>query len=114
MPQRDAHEELTPVAAAPLQAGVDGGGEIGVIGSVTQPFCGSCTRARLTAEGELYTCLFASAGHDLKGRLRAGATDDALRGWLEALWARRDDRYSESRAQATDSTDRVEMSYIGG
>ena len=91
-----------------------GGGEVGFITSVTRPFCGDCTRARLSAEGKLYTCLFASRGHDLKALLRGGASDEEVQTWLEGLWAARDDRYSEIRAGRTDSTDRVEMSYIGG
>src|SRR5205085_9815872 len=75
----------------------DGGGEIGVIASVTQPFCRGCTRARLSADGQLYTCLFAAAGHDLRGPLRAGASDRALREQISSIWARRADRYSEPR-----------------
>jgi cyclic pyranopterin phosphate synthase len=92
----------------------DGGGEIGVITSVTRPFCGDCTRARLTAEGTLYTCLFATAGTDLKGPLRAGATDDDLRALLAGVWTARDDRYSEERSAATAALPRREMSYLGG
>ena len=91
-----------------------GGGEIGFVTSVTRPFCGDCNRARLSAEGKLYTCLFASKGHDLKTKLRSDATDEEVGAWLEAIWSTRDDRYSERRASQTDSTDRVEMSYIGG
>src|SRR5947208_1964570 len=79
----------------------DGAGEIGVIASVTQPFCRGCTRARLSADGKLYTCLFAGAGHDLRGPLRAGATDQALREQISAIWARRADRYSEQRNRQT-------------
>jgi len=96
----------------------DGGGEIGVIASVTQPFCRGCTRARLSADGKLYTCLFAGAGHDLRGPLRAGASDQALREQISAIWARRADRYSEQRTRQTSRTQRVkpkvEMSRIGG
>jgi cyclic pyranopterin phosphate synthase len=92
----------------------DGGGEIGVITSVTRPFCGDCTRARLTAEGTLYTCLFATAGTDLKGPLRSGATDDDLRALLAGVWTARDDRYSEERSAATAALPRREMSYLGG
>jgi cyclic pyranopterin phosphate synthase len=101
----------------------DGSGEVGVIASVTRPFCGDCTRARLSADGQLYTCLFATAGHDLRGPLRAGAADEELRDELRRLWRGRDDRYSELRSLATvergrslpmvDQT-RVEMSRIGG
>src|SRR6266536_2008047 len=96
----------------------DGGGEIGVIASVTQPFCRGCTRARLSADGKLYTCLFAAAGHDLRGPLRAGASDQALREQISSIWARRADRYSERRTRQTGRTQRVkpkvEMSHIGG
>jgi cyclic pyranopterin phosphate synthase len=93
---------------------VDGSGEIGVITSVTQPFCGACTRARLSAEGSLYTCLFAASGTDLRGPLRAGATDDELSALIGGRWSRRDDRYSEQRSEATAGAQRVEMSFIGG
>jgi cyclic pyranopterin phosphate synthase len=100
----------------------DGGGEVGVIASVTQPFCADCARARLTADGLLYTCLFASTGHDLRGPLRAGASDGALSQQIAAIWGARDDRYSELRTRATQSgrglpvvdPARVEMSRIGG
>ncbi len=96
---------------------LDGGGEIGVIASVTQPFCRGCTRARLSADGQLYTCLFAGAGHDLRGPIRAGATDQALHEQISAIWARRTDRYSEQRTRQTWPQQRrpkVEMSRIGG
>ena len=92
----------------------DGGGEIGVIASVTQPFCGDCTRARLSAEGRLFTCLFAVRGHDLRALLRAGASDEELEASLGGLWAARSDRYSELRSSATEQLEKVEMSYIGG
>ncbi|MEM9603990.1 MAG: GTP 3',8-cyclase MoaA [Pseudomonadota bacterium] len=93
----------------------DGGGEIGVIASVSQPFCGDCHRARLSAVGQLYTCLFASLGHDFRGLLRDGADDDALRDRLDAIWTHRSDRYSEVRASlAGTPIKKVEMSYIGG
>ena len=114
----------------------DGAGEIGVIASVSQPFCGGCTRARLSAEGRLYTCLFATAGHDFRAPLRTGATDEELRSRLARIWGRRDDRYSELRTAATPSPEarpdagaaagaegsapvtkkapKIEMSYIGG
>ena len=114
----------------------DGAGEIGVIASVSQPFCGGCTRARLSAEGRLYTCLFATSGHDFRAPLRTGATDDELRRLLARIWGRRNDRYSELRTAATPRSDarpgadpaagkegrasaakkapRIEMSYIGG
>ena len=93
---------------------LDGGGEIGVIASVTQPFCRGCTRARLSAEGSLYTCLFAGAGHDLRGPLRGGASDEALRAQIASAWTRRADRYSELRSLATRPKQKVEMSHIGG
>jgi cyclic pyranopterin phosphate synthase len=92
----------------------DGGGEIGVIASVTQPFCGDCTRARLSAEGRLYTCLFALKGHDLRALVRGGAADDELREAIGQVWARRGDRYSELRTAKTADLPKVEMSYIGG
>src|SRR5690348_3492452 len=92
----------------------DGAGEIGVIASVTQPFCGACSRARLSAEGSLYTCLFAVRGHDLRGPLRAGAGDDELVDLLRGIWTRRTDRYSELRTAGTATLPKVEMSYIGG
>jgi cyclic pyranopterin phosphate synthase len=92
----------------------DGAGEIGVISSVTQAFCATCTRMRLSTEGSLYTCLFAQGGHDLKGLLRAGASDEALRNEIAAVWLKRADRYSEIRTSQTSSLKKVEMSYIGG
>src|SRR5712691_4060098 len=92
----------------------DGAGEIGVIASVTQPFCRGCTRARLSADGKLYTCLFAGTGHDLRGPLRAGASDQALAGRLRSIWSGRADRYSELRSAATPRRAKVEMSHIGG
>ena len=93
----------------------DGAGEIGFISSVTEPFCGDCSRARLSADGRLYTCLFASAGHDLRGALRAGASDEELTGLIRAVWNARDDRYSESRSEATPALrEHVEMYAIGG
>jgi cyclic pyranopterin phosphate synthase len=92
----------------------DGSGEIGVIASVTQPFCGDCTRARLSAEGRLYTCLFATRGHDLRAVLRGGASDDELRDAIGRIWLARADRYSELRSAATLDLPKVEMSYVGG
>ena len=92
----------------------DGAGEIGVIASVTQPFCGGCSRARLSAEGRLHTCLFATKGHDLRGPLRLGASDEELAGLLRGIWSRRTDRYSELRSAETAALPKVEMSYIGG
>jgi cyclic pyranopterin phosphate synthase len=93
---------------------LDGAGEIGVISSVTQAFCASCNRMRLSTEGSLFTCLFAQSGHDLKGLLRGGAPDDRIRDQIAAVWQRRDDRYSEIRSAATAPLRKVEMSYIGG
>jgi cyclic pyranopterin phosphate synthase len=92
----------------------DGGGEVGVIASVTQPFCGTCTRARLSADGSLYTCLFAVRGHDLRGPLRMGASDEELTAAIRRIWGARTDRYSEIRSENTRDLARVEMSYIGG
>jgi cyclic pyranopterin phosphate synthase len=92
----------------------DGSGEIGVISSVTQPFCGDCTRARLSADGQVYTCLFAANGHDLRARLRSGASDEELTAAIAAIWRARADRYSELRSAATSGLEKVEMSYIGG
>jgi cyclic pyranopterin phosphate synthase len=92
----------------------DGAGEIGVISSVTQAFCSSCNRMRLSTEGSLYTCLFGQSGHDLKSLVRAGATDEELRDEIAALWQRRADRYSEIRTAETAKQRKVEMSYIGG
>ena len=92
----------------------DGAGEIGVIASVTQAFCATCTRARLSAEGSLYTCLFATRGTDLRALLRSGATDEEIGAAIDAVWASRADRYSEIRSSNTVGLPKVEMSYIGG
>jgi GTP 3',8-cyclase len=92
----------------------DGAGEIGVIASVTQPFCGDCTRARLSAEGRLYTCLFGLRGHDLRALVRGGASDEELAAAVVHIWGARTDRYSEIRSEATIDLPKVEMSYIGG
>ena len=92
----------------------DGSGEIGVITSVSQPFCSDCTRARLSADGSLHTCLFASEGFDLRVPLRDGTTDRDFQQLLKDLWSARSDRYSELRSEATRGMPRVEMSYIGG
>jgi cyclic pyranopterin phosphate synthase len=115
-----AEHPLVPIA--PLYPGevatrfryLDGVGEIGVIASVTKPFCGACTRARLSAEGSLYTCLFASRGHDLRELIRNGAGDDELRAAIAGVWNRRADRYSEIRTAETSTREHVEMSHIGG
>jgi GTP 3',8-cyclase len=93
---------------------VEGGGEIGVITSVTQPFCRSCTRARLSADGQLYTCLFGSRGHDVRALLRGQPNDVKVMRVLASLWSARDDRYSEMRSSATAVSPKVEMSKIGG
>ena len=92
----------------------DGSGEVGVITSVTQPFCGDCSRARISAEGQLYTCLFAAQGTDFRALLRSGASDEDIADHLRAVWEVRDDRYSEQRSENTAGLRRVEMSYIGG
>jgi cyclic pyranopterin phosphate synthase len=92
----------------------DGSGEIGVIASVTEPFCKSCTRARLSAEGKLYTCLFATLGTDLREPLRSGASDEELAQLVTRVWRARSDRYSELRTEGTRSLPKIEMSYIGG
>jgi GTP 3',8-cyclase len=116
----DAEWPLDPVAPAyPGEVANryryrDGAGEIGVIASVTQPFCHDCSRARLSAEGRLYTCLFAAAGHDLRRRLRSGESDLELEAFLRRIWGRRADRYSELRTAETSHRPKVEMSHIGG
>jgi len=96
----------------------DGKGEIGVISSVTHAFCRDCTRARLSTEGKLYTCLFATKGHDLRTLLRSGRSDEEISGAIAHLWKVRADRYSELRTANTASLrhpmKKVEMSYIGG
>ncbi|MCW2974908.1 MAG: moaA [Actinomycetia bacterium] len=92
----------------------DGAGEVGVIASVTKPFCGGCSRARLSAEGKLYTCLFAAKGHDLREPLRSGASDGELAESIRGVWHKRSDRYSDLRTADTAALPKVEMSYIGG
>jgi cyclic pyranopterin phosphate synthase len=92
----------------------DGSGEIGVIASVTQAFCRDCTRARLSTDGRIYTCLFGTRGHDVRTLLREGATDEDLRAAIAGVWRRRADRYSELRSAHTAVLPKVEMSYIGG
>jgi cyclic pyranopterin phosphate synthase len=87
---------------------------VGVIASVSQPFCRGCTRARLSADGFLYTCLFGTQGHDLRGMVRSGASDPEIVGRLVSLWELRTDRYSDLRTAATVGLPKVEMSYIGG
>jgi cyclic pyranopterin phosphate synthase len=92
----------------------DSGNEVGVIASVTRPFCRGCTRARLSANGSLYTCLFTAQGEDLKSMLRGGATDEDLRAEIIRIWTKRTDRYSEIRTDETADLPKVEMSFIGG
>ena len=114
--------EWPVAAAAPSYRGevadrwryLDGGGEFGVISSVTQPFCRDCTRARISAEGRLYTCLFAVDGHDLRAVLRSGASDAELTSVIEGIWLRRGDRYSELRSAATSTLPKIEMFAMGG
>ena len=93
----------------------DGRGEVGIVSSVTEPFCRDCNRARLSADGRLFTCLFASSGHDLLGPVRSGASDADLQASVQSLWGARSDRYSEERARlGATSREKIEMSYIGG
>jgi cyclic pyranopterin phosphate synthase len=92
----------------------DGHGEIGIVASVTQPFCGDCSRARLSAEGKLYTCLFAVDGHDLRALLRNGVSEEEILSVLSSIWKGRDDRYSELRNGGNRGLPKIEMSYIGG
>src|SRR5438105_10847790 len=92
----------------------DGSGEIGVIASVTQAFCADCTRARLSADGSLYTCLFATQGHDLRALLRRGASDEEISSVIAAVWTERTDRYSDLRSEQTAGLHKIEMSFIGG
>jgi cyclic pyranopterin phosphate synthase len=114
-------ETVCPVVPVGDESGVaeryrflDGVGEIGVIASVTQPFCRTCVRARLSSIGELYTCLFATRGHDVRGLLRGGADDEALAGFIATVWRGRNDRYSELRRDDGAAVAKVEMSTIGG
>ena len=114
--------EMPLIAAEPNYTGevaerwvyADGSGEIGVISSVTQAFCSTCTRARISTDGKLYTCLFAQAGHDLRTLIRSGKSDEHIAGVIGSIWNRREDRYSEIRTAATSQTTKIEMSYIGG
>jgi cyclic pyranopterin phosphate synthase len=92
----------------------DGGGEIGIIASVTQPFCRTCTRARVTADGKLYTCLYGTRGHDLRALLRGDGSEEDVARAIAGIWGARDDRYSELRSEETPGLPRPEMSYIGG
>ncbi len=92
----------------------DGSGEIGVISSVTQAFCSTCTRARVSTDGKLYTCLFAESGHDLRALMRSGKSDTQITNAIGLIWNQREDRYSELRTAETTKHKKVEMSYIGG
>ncbi len=92
----------------------DGGGEIGLITSVSRPFCGDCTRVRISAEGQMFTCLFATTGLDLRSLLRGGATDAEIREAVGSTWSARTDRYSEQRSARAGDLKKIEMSYIGG
>jgi cyclic pyranopterin phosphate synthase len=93
---------------------IGSGNEIGLIASVTQPFCGDCTRARLSADGKLFTCLFSNRGHDLKSLLRGGKSDQEILDVIKAIWTQRQDRYSEIRSEETVGQPKIEMPYIGG
>jgi cyclic pyranopterin phosphate synthase len=127
VPSSELRERIAarwPIAPLPANYGgevaqrwglADGSAELGFISSVSEPFCGDCTRARLSADGRLYTCLFANSGHDLLGPMRAGASDAELAGIIRSVWTSRDDRYSETRSEGTPSGRRhVEMYEIGG
>jgi cyclic pyranopterin phosphate synthase len=128
VPSRELHDRihrafpLRPIGpayrgeVAERHAFEDGTGEIGFISSVSQPFCGDCSRWRLASDGALYTCLFATAGHDVRERLRSGADDASLQAWMRAIWSARSDRYSEERAarSAPMHAPRVEMYHVGG
>jgi GTP 3',8-cyclase len=107
-------EPTAPGEVAERYRYLDGEGEIGIIASVSRPFCGTCNRARLSADGRLYTCLFATDGHDLRSLLRGGTPDPELESELRQIWGARDDRYSEVRSAETAHLPKVEMSYIGG
>ena len=116
----DNHFPIEPIAAnykgevAKRWRYKDGSGEIGIIASVTQPFCSSCHRARLSAEGKLYKCLFANSGYDLRDLIRSEVNDEVVLDKLHQIWSMREDRYSELRSQNKDSSKKIEMSYIGG
>ncbi|MDX1572141.1 MAG: GTP 3',8-cyclase MoaA [Xanthomonadales bacterium] len=126
VPSRELRERIHarwPLKALPPEyagevarryAFADGAGEIGFISSVSQPFCGDCSRARLSCDGKLFTCLFAGAGHDVMGMLRGGASDTELSGFVAALWGARRDRYSELRGEETRKGKKIEMYRMGG
>ncbi len=110
---------LTPLAPnyegeTALRYRTPGGGELGIIASVTRPFCKGCTRARLTADGKLFTCLFSAHGHDLRAPLRNGASDADIAALVGGIWEKRDDRYSELRTSETAALPKAEMSLLGG
>ena len=107
-------EPESPSDVATRWAHSDGSGEIGFISSVSSPFCGDCGRARLSADGHLFTCLFASGGHDLRAIIHEDSDTQVLTDAIAAVWRRRSDRYSELRSSETSSLPRIEMSYIGG
>jgi len=119
-PLREVGREGGTAPAVDYQ--LSGGGDVGVIASVTEPFCASCTRARLTADGKLVTCLFSHVGHDLKGRLREGASDEQIEQFIRDIWTRRNDRYSDERLEAMKSGAgyepaahrKIEMITLGG
>ena len=113
MPLEPAEPNYTGEVASRYRY-LDGGGEIGIISSITQPFCGTCTRARLSPEGLLYTCLFGNFGHDLRALLRSGKSDEEISTFIGKVWHRRRDRYSEVRTLETVKREKVEMSHIGG
>ena len=110
---RHGGEDLIAIGEPPFE---DGQGEVGFISSVTQPFCGGCSRARISSDGMFYTCLFAQQGIDLRAPLRAGADDEALTQLVRGTWMNREDRYSEQRVvlRARSKGPKVEMNYIGG
>lgn len=109
-------EQITPNKKSDVakRYGLVNGGEVGIISSVTEPFCGDCTRARLSADGRLFTCLFSSKGVDLLSMIRDGSTDEELTETIEKTWRDREDRYSEIRSEQAIAPNRIEMSYIGG
>jgi len=117
IPQSIPRRALAPAYAGEVATRwryLDGTGEIGVISSVTQPFCGNCTRARLSAVGALYTCLFAASGTDMRQILRQSPDDEALDRTVNRVWTHRSDHYSETRTSLTTGVTKVEMSHIGG
>jgi len=107
-------EQASTSDVATMWTHSDGSGEVGFISSVSKPFCGECVRARLSADGHLFTCLFASGGHDLRAIIHGGGEIGDLTDAIAAVWSRRTDRYSEMRSSETSSLPRIEMSYIGG